>query len=607
MLIKEKVIQDLKLGKEEALQEVYHTYHFLFSFCYFIFLRNEEKVKERLSFFYKALYEEISLLQDERNFETWAVKRIRKDAWLSLKSEPRFHGWNEDEIADALLEENEPFPSAISLDDLQRVSATLVWVFHFSISFVSNYLRRKASSILLALKTAEKELEKNEPGKGKEIFVADFHASFTCTIPYQTILETIEIQDREQPKKKLRGPLKSLLIIIALSVATITGLSIYESVRQNRFKNNPYGLSSQTKTIYSIEKRTRSSHEELPIDWMTKVRSFIQERSKKMWEIKENQLLSPMSDYLTLASLYLGDQGEGYKQIIDTSLLSSSHFKKLLSYYSFDFNADKDREKTKKNSRLYFQSSLWIDRTRAEGKPNAAFLKWSQDTFTEVFATQFTRNQDIKKWLTYYISSVDESFSIDEETTAIYYQTFRFRDAWKSAFPSVHYDDFYVGEGDPKQVIFMEHPSMMLYYQKWNAFDVIRIETEENIPITFFVPQEENDFTSLADQDFTSLTFDEPIACHFSLPQFMIENTSSLAAYLKEKGITPSFSTFLPDVPEVSLGEQYHAFTINENGIGMAHKNPSSSLEPATYTFTIDRPFAFMVGEGFYVGVIYHI
>lgn len=608
MLIKEEVVLDLKLGKEEALQEVYQTYYSLFSFCYFLFLRNQEKVNERLPFFFKALYDDIYLLQDETNFETWAVKRIRRDAWDTLKNENRFHGWNDDEITDVIQKEGEPFPGKLPLDDLQRAVATFVWKFHFSISFISNYLMRKTSSVLLALKTAEKVLAKENPGNEKSVLIEDFDVSFPQTIPYAEILKTIEIQEKELPKKKSRGPLKSLIIIIALSVTAITGLSIYETVRKNRLKNNPYGFTSQTKTIYQTEKQTRPSLEKPSDSFMTAYHAFVQERSEEIWRNKKNQLISPASDYLTLTSFALGDQKIQSQLAFDSSSLSSD-VEKFLSFQQFDFNADKDSQNPKKNSKLSFQSSLWIDRDIAEGKSNSTFLKWSQTTNTEVFATQFTRNKDIRKWLTYYLSSVDESFSIEVENEAIYYQTFRFRDAWTSAFSSIHYDDFYTSEEEKKQILFMDHPAMEVsFIEQWNSYQVIRLYTEENIPITFFVPLEKNqiDFSSLAEYDITSLSFQEELQkCHFSIPQFSIESLSSLTDYLKKKNITPSLSTLLPEVEEMAIGEQYHSLSMNENGIGEAHKNVNSDVQTADFTFTIDRPFAFMIGEGLYIGTIY--
>lgn len=607
MLIKEKVILDLKLGKEGALQEVYQTYYSLFSFCYFLFLRNQEKVKERLPVFFKALYENISLLQDETNFETWAVKRIRRDAWDTLKSENRFHGWNEDEIADVVLKEGEPFPGLLPLDDLQRTVAIFVWKFHFSISFISNYLMRKTSSILLALKTAEKVLSKENPGNEKSVLMEDFDTSFPYTFPYPEILKMIEMQEKELPKKKSRGPLKSLLIIIALSVTTITGLSIYESVRKNRLKNNPYGFTSQTKTIYQTEKQTRPSGEQPSDSFMKKYDAFINERSKKVWSNQKNQLISPASDFLILTSLALGNQEIQSQLGFDSSSLSLD-VEKFLSHQQFDFNADKDSQNPKKNSKLSFQSSLWIDKDVAEGKPNDIFSKWSQTTHTEVFATQFTRNKDIRKWLTYYLSSLNESFSTEAENGVIYYQTFRFRDAWTSAFPSIHYDDFYTSEEEKKQVLFMEHPAMEVSIEQWNSYQVIRLYTEEKIPMTFFVPLEKNqiDFSSLAEYDITSLSFQEATKqCRLSLPQFSIESLSSLTDYLKEKKVTPSLSTLLPEVEEISIGEQYHSLSINENGIGEAHKNIAADIQTADFTFTIDRPFAFMIGEGLYIGTVY--
>ncbi len=215
MIIKERIVANLRKGDKNALEEIYNKYHPLYRFYFTYLLRNEKWVDDILPNFYNTLYIKIYELNDNYNFEFWSLMIIKKMSRDFFKSEERFTDLSPLDIQE-ILEAEYKFDSFIPpLDTLQSTISVFTHIYNLSISNTGKLLDKENSTIFLGKKTAYKELSDFYYNDWYNKLENAFLLNFDIKNSFNEISTNIEFKEKNPGSElKMQGNLKSMIIFV---------------------------------------------------------------------------------------------------------------------------------------------------------------------------------------------------------------------------------------------------------------------------------------------------------------------------------------------------------------------------------------------------------
>ncbi len=344
--------------------------------------------------------------------------------------------------------------------------------------------------------------------------------------------------------------------------------------------------------------------------------SFFTEGSAVFLSGEENTLWSPVSAYMSLASLAELSSGRSQRQIL--RLLGVNNTNTLRKQVAAVFEstyADKGKDVSKLATSLWFQEGI----SYQDDKIDALVHDHYASVYSGVLGSTETQ-QAITAWVNENTGGLLSDYPPSQLTSdAVFalYSTIYFQSQWKDDFDAkLNISDIFHSPTGDRTVTYMRNAARMTYYRGDN-FGAICLPLENGGNMWFILPDK-----SATSQDVLSrgqyidmvLSQDwenkQTVIAHLTIPKFDVVEKKSLKDGLMQLGVTDIFSAEKANFSALRSAlpafagtiEQASRVQIDEEGVTgasyteiiyMGSVPPSNT--PDIIDFVLDRPFLFVV------------
>lgn len=217
MIVEERVIQNARRGEKEAFQLIFSTYHPLFRYFFTYLLRNEKWVKEQLPIFYQELYQKLPSLQDDCNFEKWAMRLIYKQVRLFFAQMDQYKSLEKNDLLE-VLDAKYPFVLFDThLDRNQEFIMVCTRLYALPLSFLTQMLGESKSEWMYLKKQAETTLNHEYCNDFLPSFKEQFLLHYDVQYTFEDLCGSIHFTLRtRESENRIQGPLKTLILFVAI-------------------------------------------------------------------------------------------------------------------------------------------------------------------------------------------------------------------------------------------------------------------------------------------------------------------------------------------------------------------------------------------------------
>lgn len=351
-------------------------------------------------------------------------------------------------------------------------------------------------------------------------------------------------------------------------------------------------------------------------DALNGLAAFFAEGSALFLTGEENALWSPVSAYMSLASLAELSSGRSQRQIL--KLLGVNNTNTLRKQVSSIFEsayADKGKDVSKLATSLWLQEGI----SYQDDKIDALVKDYYTSVYSGILGSTETQ-QAITDWVNTNTGDLLSDYPPDQLTTdAVFalYSTVYFQSQWKDDFDAkFNFSDIFHSPAGDRDVTYMRNSARMTYYQGDN-FGAVYLPLENGSYMWFILPDENTTAQDvLRSGQYMDMVLSQnwedqqTVIAHLTIPKFDVAEKKSLKDGLMQLGVTDifsadkaNFSALRSELPAFAGSiQQASRVQIDEAGVTgasyteiiyMGSTPPSDTPEPID--FILDRPFLFVV------------
>ncbi len=343
----------------------------------------------------------------------------------------------------------------------------------------------------------------------------------------------------------------------------------------------------------------------------------------------ENLVYSPLNLYIALSMLAETADGNTRKQLLN--LLGANDIENLRKRVNALWNANYNDDGLTSS---ILANSLWLNEKCSFYKETLEILRdsyYASSYQGKMGSASF--DKALRNWLNDHtgglLSDQIDEIKLSPNTVLALVTTVYFQASWREEFQEATKKDVFHGVGGDTQADFMYQSYTDLYYQG-KEFSAVSKNLEGSGTMWFMLPDEGVSVNDLL-QDEEVLSFistidawqaSKEVMIRLSVPKFEVSSKLDLEGSLKKLGVTDCFDENRADFSRLTSGNAYvgklehGAFVgIDEKGVTASAYTftqlyGTSSTQP-TVTFTVDRPFLFMIagedGSVLFIGAVNRI
>jgi serine protease inhibitor len=333
----------------------------------------------------------------------------------------------------------------------------------------------------------------------------------------------------------------------------------------------------------------------------------------------KNIFISPLSISTALTMVYNGAEGSTKEAMAETLEITGMTMEELNQNY---LNLIESLENADSDVHLSIADSVWM---KSEFAPSVkqAFINqlstyFKSDLYTRDFDDPKTVSE-INSWISTKTNNKINKMieKVDDQIVMFVINAIYFKGDWTIPFDEkeTHTDDFNLPDGSKVKVSFMSNTDDYKYY-KGSNYDAVRLPYgRDKMAMYILLPKEDIDSfiesisQSELDMSFSSYT---KTKVDIKLPKFKLEyGVKRLNDALKNLGMGIAFDPVEANFTGIALVQasnnlyidfvDHKAFVeVNEKGTEAAAATVvgiALTSMPMTQTFTVDRPFAFIIRD----------
>lgn len=349
------------------------------------------------------------------------------------------------------------------------------------------------------------------------------------------------------------------------------------------------------------------AHESLRPFWADSFRQFLTPEENTVW--------SPINTYISLAMLAQTASGSTRQEILDA--LGASSIETLRSEVKILWETvDLDRE----DSKRHLANSLWLDQDLRYRLKNLKVL--GTDYYASVHRTELEDSAaELQAWINSQTggllaeipphSTPDDSLAQQVLTLA---STVFVMDSWEEPFkPGANTEGVFHTPDADVRCTFMNGTKKRTRYHRGSDFTTVGLSTNRGCVLWLVLPDEDSSVAAVLEQGeyldgVLSKADTVPRKCIVSMPKFDVTSSLDLSSGLRSLGVREVFSPLGGDFSEtLTLSSPIYAdkvtqsarITVDETGLQAASATDmliiTKGEEPEPITFTLDRPFLFVL------------
>lgn len=375
------------------------------------------------------------------------------------------------------------------------------------------------------------------------------------------------------------------------------------------------------------EQYTYQQENQTPEAFLQSLRDFGAKTSSMLLSEGTNQTYSPVSFAYALGILGSGAKGETQQNIVK-ALEAGSMAEVSEGLHKFYLSNYHNEE----NNILKIANSLWM---QSDYSFKSSFAKnAAQDFYTSSYSVDFKKQETadaMAKWISEQTGGlIDPTFEPNPDQVLSIINTLYFTGSWANNFQPENNvaDKFTLADGTQTDATYMTQELTGSSYYQTDKYTMVKLPFENGQTMNFVLPAEGTPLSSLLDQEtLTQILADQPeesvnyADVTVRLPKFSFDTEFNLNETCKSLGLTDLFdgsadlSGITNDDIAVSDVKQESHIEIDENGCKAAAYTKmdimkmSLPVEMEKYTFSLDRPFLFVIESQdrapLFVGTVY--